>query len=265
MSCFFLCTNSLRVHSEKTWDSNIVYAGQTPPTINQPEFSKDNQTFDEECGDRYNYKCWKKGGHSVGRHSDCAAPTGITDVNGNGACVGKTVINHGGACHTSCISTKDPSVAELDCNDGVLTPATFTCDAPETNHIHIYKVEQSCANSGGTVANHAWVPVRSYETDVGAASGALNCEATSAAATCYLLMRNAHHYSMNLVDGSMNFFDSSLTCQGTPLVSYPGVVANRASSMGVANTCFDTTTDFGNAATAWIIDGDSHTWPASCA
>jgi len=30
-----------------------------------PEFDMEGSIYDEECGDRYNYKCWKKGGHSL--------------------------------------------------------------------------------------------------------------------------------------------------------------------------------------------------------
>jgi len=30
-----------------------------------PEFDLENSTYDVSCGDRNNYKCWKKGGHSV--------------------------------------------------------------------------------------------------------------------------------------------------------------------------------------------------------
>lgn len=34
--------------------------------VNQyPEFGTENFTYNEECGDRNNYKCWKKGGHSL--------------------------------------------------------------------------------------------------------------------------------------------------------------------------------------------------------
>jgi len=36
--------------------------------VNQyPEFGTENFTYNEECGDRNNYKCWKKGGHSLDR------------------------------------------------------------------------------------------------------------------------------------------------------------------------------------------------------
>jgi len=30
-----------------------------------PEFDVENATYDEDCGNRNNYKCWKKGGHSL--------------------------------------------------------------------------------------------------------------------------------------------------------------------------------------------------------
>jgi len=33
-----------------------------------PEFDITDMSYDEECGNRYNYKCWKKGGHSLDKH-----------------------------------------------------------------------------------------------------------------------------------------------------------------------------------------------------
>lgn len=33
--------------------------------LNNPEFDVEGATYDEECGNRMNYKCWKKGGHSL--------------------------------------------------------------------------------------------------------------------------------------------------------------------------------------------------------
>jgi len=33
----------------------------------QPEFDTSDSEYDEECGDRMNYKCWKKGGHGLDR------------------------------------------------------------------------------------------------------------------------------------------------------------------------------------------------------
>lgn len=35
-----------------------------------------SDSFDEECGDRYNYKCWKKGGHSLDNKKGLSCPSG---------------------------------------------------------------------------------------------------------------------------------------------------------------------------------------------
>jgi hypothetical protein len=75
-----------------------------------PELEIANATYDEECGDRNNYKCWKKGGHSVDKDEnsaiiriyadvasqDCDATTATTGpwdltVKGNGLHKGSTM------------------------------------------------------------------------------------------------------------------------------------------------------------------------------
>lgn len=43
--------------------------------LNQdPQFESTDATYDEDCGDRKNYKCWKKGGHSLEKKNAPAAP-----------------------------------------------------------------------------------------------------------------------------------------------------------------------------------------------
>ena len=53
--CFYSSVSALKLHQE-------------PPQT--PEFDTSDATYAEDCGDRNNYKCWKKGGHSLDKCSD---------------------------------------------------------------------------------------------------------------------------------------------------------------------------------------------------
>jgi len=49
-----------------------------------PEFDVTDAVYDEECGNRYNYKCWKKGGHSLDKKDSTTTAAATTTAEGEG-------------------------------------------------------------------------------------------------------------------------------------------------------------------------------------
>jgi len=47
-----------------------------------PEFDVTDAVYDEECGNRYNYKCWKKGGHSLDKKDSTTTAAVTTTAEG---------------------------------------------------------------------------------------------------------------------------------------------------------------------------------------
>ena len=94
-----------------------------------PEFDTADMDYDEECGNRMNYKCWKKGGHSLDKEWDYKA-----------VCVGSKIL--GGttadsaskvtlaACYAACKALSGCThfafkpVTTIDCMTGI-APTTM--------------------------------------------------------------------------------------------------------------------------------------------
>lgn len=113
----------------------------------QPEFDVTDSTYDEECGNRFNYKCWKKGGHSLqGKthkweweiHSEGARPVctpaalrGKTPAEGHTHCRTTTVKTDGNFQGGACLAG-ECTATEVDgcgtCQKDVYINAAGVCD-----------------------------------------------------------------------------------------------------------------------------------------
>jgi len=119
-----------------------------------PEFNTENSVYDEDCGDRMNYKCWKKGGHSLDKFSpatmrlyaaaNCDAGTAFTTLTLSGAGLkkGSTLQVSGAATYGDlasrppCVSfSSDPGLQWVHAFNGYLS-VEFYCDT-DTNTLHI--------------------------------------------------------------------------------------------------------------------------------
>eukprot|EP00930_Biecheleria_cincta_P084475 TRINITY_DN7393_c0_g1_i2.p1 TRINITY_DN7393_c0_g1~~TRINITY_DN7393_c0_g1_i2.p1 ORF type:complete len:1438 (+),score=201.48 TRINITY_DN7393_c0_g1_i2:125-4438(+) len=82
----------------------------------------------------------------------CTAPTGIQFSALNGACKERNV-NSGGKCTSSCQPGYSPSVAELSCTAGKLTPQVFTCNPDPCNAPQVANAPTPSCRNGAKPAH----------------------------------------------------------------------------------------------------------------
>merc|ERR1719265_2102810 len=230
--------------------------------------------YDHECGNYWNYKCWKNHHHHHSHHrrrkksAPCPEPLGITNVNPNGACHTHSSLPSGDTCQTSCADGKDPSVTMLTCNDGVFTPSTFTCATPASNtNIHHFMVflMKSCSQLTNTLVSHSWNFDPSLTFEITAATTALVCNVAIASAPCYAISHGDTGIgSIKLGGAGSNslYWHNAIgdtTCSNSQKQEYTGL-AHLHSSQGVANTCFN----YASSGVTGAFVLDDRTWPTSC-
>jgi len=130
--------------------SSILFAVTPALKLQQsPEFDMEGSIYDEECGDRYNYKCWKKGGHSLDKE-EAAYATGLLWADAF-ACTANGFTDTGvdltGTCNPSVVATFNKGVDASLC--------TGVADGATTPHLLVTGgiAEMSLPCTGGNVAD----------------------------------------------------------------------------------------------------------------
>jgi hypothetical protein len=133
-----------------------------------PEFDVSYASYDEECGNRQNYKCWKKGGHSLDKHSldtfSCPLFSGDwfqdwpqTDIPNLGSASSYGSTNNFCEWPKKCSNNADVTIGNIrqgksvaEC--GALCLAESTCIGFDYNKNNIYNSGQCRLKSSGCVA-----------------------------------------------------------------------------------------------------------------